>query len=972
MPTTCRLVLIGIAVVATLALGVGGSASPTEAQEPLSRIQGTVIDADGEPVSRMAIGLQGRGESEGENYRGATEDDGTFSFDVPDGTYRLVTTAAVSKCTATGYDNPDSEWEVTIAVEGQDITGIQVTFSGERSPAHTLVYCGFPDETLGHIRGTVTDPDGQPVADLWISGNVHRDPRGVYDGDTTASDGTFHLRLRHGIYWLHTHTDGYSECTVSGYGAPSAQVSAVFDTRAGEVAGLHVVVSGSSSESAVWSACNFDTPLPRIEGTVLGADGVPLEGISVRAFGELGNDNFGPWTGPDTGPDGTFSIETPDGSFAVQLFRTIEGVECSLGYVDAETGHTFSSPVNRTVISGEPATGLTVRLPSTPSALCRPITGIVTGSDGESLGVASVAADALGPLVGVGANGATSEDGTFTLYGQPGAYHVLLATRGGSRCTIAPSTDPEPGARARIQVGESGARGLRIVVSGEPSDTLLRFYCSVAPRMLTTELQPGWNLAGWTGSEADASELFGAIPGLEVVHAWDAEEERFLTAAAGVPDEVRDLRTLTPGIGLWLYLGGTDPVEWTRPFLPESGFVTLAEGWNLVSWSGEDGLSVDEALGVLGAELKAAAAWDAASGRELHYFPAAPATESTLRQLSRGGALWIEVSAGRPWLQTGITATVEFGKEYSEARRTELRALVDTALAFYAHRFGVFVPGITVRYRDDHEQGCFYSTKTISLKERCWTAIGHEYGHAVQEHLAGPGSSPQWILEGVANRWSAQFHDARGFRTYADHLRDTVHPHARRTLTPLEDLEASLSDGGLTHNYNLIHVAIDYLVELVGEDRTFQYYRERANYRTWQDAFHGTFGLSVDDFYTDFAEYREANFAPFEAIQGVAVTSGGEPLGGLWLGAFPPGESGYLGASTAGDGTFTLRVPDGAYRLELHTDVASTCTVSGYESAVAGREAIIRVDGEGASGVRILAGGLPGDEAVWIPCTFAE
>lgn len=710
-----------------------------------------------------------------------------------------------------------------------------------------------------------------------------------------------------------------------------------------------------------------------IEGTVLGPDGEPLEGISVRAFGELGTSTFGPWASPDTGPHGTFSIEVPDGSYAVQLYRTIGGVECSLGYADDEVGHTFFFfQVNRTVTSGESATGITVRIPDAPSNLCRPITGTMTGSDGESLGRASMAVDGLGPLVGVRANWASNADGTFTLYAQPGSYHLLLATTEGSKCTLVPSADPEAGARARIEVTESGVGDLRIVVSGEPSDSLQRFYCSVPPRMVTTELQPGWNLAGWTGDEVDAPDLFEEIPGLEAAHAWDAEAGRFLSAFPGAPDDVNSLDILAPGMGLWLYVSGTEPVGWTRPLLPESGFVLLKDGWNLVAWSGEDSVTVDKALAALRAQLGAAAAWETDTGQALHYTPADPTGGNTLQRLARGGALWIQVSEDRPWLQTGVPVPVEFGEDYSEDRQSELRALIDTALTFYADRFGVFVPGITVRYRDDHERNCFYSDRTIFLKERCWTAIGHEYGHAVQEHLAGGGTSPRWIIEGTANRWSAQFHEARGFRTYADHLRDTVHPQARRTLTPLEDLEASLSEGGLTQNYNLIHVAIDYLVELVGEDRTFEYFRERANYRTWQDAFHGTFGLSVDDFYIEFAKYRAAAFAPFEAIRGLALTPEGSPVGGLWLGAFPLGEQGYLGASTAPDGTFTLRVPEGAYHLQFHTDTATRCTVSGYEGAVAGRHAIVRVGAEGVSGLQIVASDPPSDEAVWSRCTFAE
>ena len=578
------------------------------------------------------------------------------------------------------------------------------------------------------------------------------------------------------------------------------------------------------------------------------------------------------------------------------------------------------------------------------------VTGTVVDESGRPVADVFVAAQAA---TGRFEDWVTRAPGTFRLQLPDGPHQLWIRSNRFDRCIVSGIENPERRPDAVIRVAGNDIEDLRIVVraSGPPQSTRW-VMCEIPPETITTELIPGWNLAGWTGDEAEASELFGAIPGLEVVHAWNAEEERFLTAAAGVPDEVSDLRTLTPGMGLWLYVGGTDPVDWTRDFLPESGLVSLLEGWNLVAWSGEDDASRDEALALLDPDIQ---------------------QDGSTQRLKRGDGVWVRVASQRYWLQPGSAgAEVEFSEEYSDDRQDELGSLVDTAVAYFAHRFGVVVPGVTARYRSATEEGCFYSRRTLFLKELCYTAVGHEYSHAIQEHLAGPGSSPVWILEGVANRWSAQFHEARGFRTYANHLRDTVHPQARRTLTSLEDLEASLSDGGLRQNYNLIHVAIDFLVELVGEDRTFEYYRERPNYRTWQDAFHGTFGLSVDDFYSEFAEYRAANFAPFEGIQGIAETPDSEPLGGLWLGAFPLGEADYLGASTAADGTFTLRVPDGAYHLQLHTADASTCTVGGYEPGVAGRQAIIRVDGEGVSGVRILAGGLPSDEAVWIPCTFAE
>ncbi len=116
----------------------------------------------------------------------------------------------------------------------------------------------------------------------------------------------------------------------------------------------------------------------------------------------------------------------------------------------------------------------------------------------------------------------------------------------------------------------------------------------------TTELQPGWNLAGWTGEEAEVAAIFEAIPELETVYAWDAEARSFRGTVRVGADLLGELDTLTPGIGLWLHVSGNEPVTWTRPLFPQSGAASLTKGWNLVTWAGRDGIATDEALKALG------------------------------------------------------------------------------------------------------------------------------------------------------------------------------------------------------------------------------------------------------------------------------------------------------------------------------------------------------------------------------------
>ncbi len=101
-----------------------------------------------------------------------------------------------------------------------------------------------------------------------------------------------------------------------------------------------------------------------------------------------------------------------------------------------------------------------------------------------------------------------------------------------------------------------------------------------AGETVTTELQPGWNLAGWTGEEAEVSVLFEAIPQLEAVFRWDAFTGEYLWAFRDESRSTDTLTTLTPAMGLSLYVGGTETVEWTRPLTPHSGATTLRPGWS--------------------------------------------------------------------------------------------------------------------------------------------------------------------------------------------------------------------------------------------------------------------------------------------------------------------------------------------------------------------------------------------------------
>ena len=137
---------------------------------------------------------------------------------------------------------------------------------------------------------------------------------------------------------------------------------------------------------------------------------------------------------------------------------------------------------------------------------------------------------------------------------------------------------------------------------------------------ITTQLRPGWNLIGWMGPDTTPGRLFGALPALQVVAAWDADAGRYAWARRGgaVPSL---LARLPRGQALFLWLGGTEPVQWSRPASVEGMLLTLPPGDSLAGWAGRDGTPIAEAVAPFGAALVGAAWWNAETQSYERYEP---------------------------------------------------------------------------------------------------------------------------------------------------------------------------------------------------------------------------------------------------------------------------------------------------------------------------------------------------------------
>jgi hypothetical protein len=166
---------------------------------------------------------------------------------------------------------------------------------------------------------------------------------------------------------------------------------------------------------------------------------------------------------------------------------------------------------------------------------------------------------------------------------------------------------------------------------------------------------------------------------------------------------------------------------------------------------------------------------------------------------------------------------------------------------------------------------------SMSQAERMRGAA-HEYFHQVQYALSGrnlqelPG--PGWLIEGSAN-----YETFRVFADYQFHESERVRDINKDMVwglhSPLSSLEALDQTRGEDSRaaYNLGLIATEFLATSYGEQSILKkYWETRATARTWQDAFRATFGISADDFYTKFEEYRRTNFPSYCGPSGDQTT----------------------------------------------------------------------------------------------------
>ena len=620
----------------------------------------------------------------------------------------------------------------------------------------------------------------------------------------------------------------------------------------------------------------------RVEGVLTNVGGDPLGGQQVVLVGA--GDSHGQGGVDVSAPDGTFAVEVAPGIYHMRVATRL-GTECTVsGYENPGAGWQAIFAVGRedvtgvlVAVAGEAADAPALLSCAFPLRGFGQIRGTVTDPDGAPVPGVRVAAsryaDARGApsLVDGFDSDRTDADGAFHLRLEQGEYLLHVRSPSSRACSVSGQDDPAARGRAVFDTGEGDVRGLRIVVSGAARASPVWSVCSFA-YSVTNELQPGWNLAGWLGAEASIESLFDQIPRLALAYAWDADRQRYAQASRLGGRLVGDLRVVTPGMGLWLYLRGTERVAWTRDAVDEGLLrsTVLRPGWNQVTWMGLDGIPLAATVGDLGGSLVAAWGWDPAIQR---FVPVAERDSAFADRLvvRRGEALWVHSSAWRQWWQHGDTRDLVFLGDVPSARRTEIRELIDDTKAYFEARFGLVAPHATTYVgasRADlaasflEATGAPVSATACGARGRNFillycqgdltSILPREYFHVLQLDLSASHESAdltdaRWLLDATAAHAAALYRDARAIEPYDAYLASVI-ALAKTQGLPLTDPAATA----------VRRLAIDFLAQRAGDESLVEVWRQVGPAVGWREAFQVVFGLPYNEFVDLFEAHRAA------------------------------------------------------------------------------------------------------------------
>ena len=234
-----------------------------------------------------------------------------------------------------------------------------------------------------------------------------------------------------------------------------------------------------------------------------------------------------------------------------------------------------------------------------------------------------------------------------------------------------------------------------------------------------------------------------------------------------------------------------------------------------------------------------------------------------------------------------------FEGEVSADTAARIRAQFEDVRALFRERFGsgpadytVFIaadwPAAAAVYArvsgEELEEGScgswqsHYYVMDLACQPRVVTYLAWNHITRVVERLAPRDSLPPavegyrergalWLINGLGRYMEAVSRETAGIETLVE-TRNRNIVWARRTGQPLREMEASagVDAAGSQAADALSFLAGEWLAQRAGELALFEYYRLLPSSDSWEEAFEGAFGITIDDFYAAFEAYRADGF----------------------------------------------------------------------------------------------------------------
>ena len=270
-------------------------------------IRGRVVDASGNPLSRVEMRAGGGGNLQQAN--GLTDGDGRYDLNgLPAGTYTVVATKPNYVRTSWGEPRPEGPGKRITLTDGQKLDNINLSL-----------------KRAGVVTGKIVDEFGDPVTDVFVSamryqyiqGSRRLTPNGR--GGATNDVGEFRVYgLSPGQYYLSATLRGMA-VNFGGDTNDRTGYAATFYPGTGNVAEAQRLTISPGQTITGINLSLLPIQTARVSGIALDADGKPLGNTMINVMQRLGATMIGN-TGAQVRADGKFTLNLTPGDYLLRAF----------------------------------------------------------------------------------------------------------------------------------------------------------------------------------------------------------------------------------------------------------------------------------------------------------------------------------------------------------------------------------------------------------------------------------------------------------------------------------------------------------------------------------------------------------------------------------------------------------------------------------------------------------------------------